>query len=1016
MAKPVGSDDHHKDLKEYIHSLKQSPKFGPQVVCHRIFPAVPARFAEKSSVLSGIMEAGLAETGIEALYSHQLKALQFIAEKKDILVSTPTASGKSLIYNLPVLQDLLLDAGGHALYLFPLKALAQDQLRTLNELVSHLPEDFRKRFDPVGAIFDGDTLPYARRKIKDAPPPILITNPDMLHLSLLPYHRSWAHFFKNLRYVIIDEVHTYRGVFGSHMAWVLRRLQRIAASHGATPFFVTASATIGNPGDLGRTLIGRDIAVITETGAPQSERHMLFLNPWDSAASAACQLLEAALKRGLRTIVYTQSRKMTELITVWTRPRLGLLAGKLSSYRAGFLPEERREIERRLSNGELLGVISTSALELGIDIGDLDICILVGYPGSIMATWQRGGRVGRGGRESAIIMIAQEDALDQYFMRNPEDFFARDVESAALNPLNPAIMEQHLHCAAAEMPLSANEPLLQQEEVSDSVIHLARRSILLQSAGGDEWYPTRRYPQRLVSLRGSGSPLTIINGRDGLILGEIDAVRALKECHPGAVYLHRAETWQVEKLDLLEKEIVVTEMRGNYFTRAMSNKQTEIIETTQRGMVFGCRISCGRLKVTERVTGYQKRNNSTQKLVATLPLDLPEQTFETEGLWLEIPDRIQKEIEEGLFHFMGAIHALEHAMISLFPLLVLCDRNDIGGISCPTHEQTNIATIFIYDGHPGGIGLAREAYLRAEQLLSQTLRTVRSCPCENGCPSCVHSPKCGSGNRPIDKKACLRLLERICDMKDSEHCDDGIVVSDMAGEGGIVASTPEAMHGDGKTGLDVLPVHYGVFDLETIRSADEVGGWHRAERMGISVAVVYDSQLDGCVTYLEHEIDRLVEHLLSLDLIVGFNNKRFDNRVLSGYTGIQLAALPTIDLLEEVSNHLGYRLSLDRLAEHTLGTNKTANGLQALQWYKEGKIREICLYCRQDVEITRDLFLHGLEKGYLLFRNKAGSIVRLPLSLEKSIRAELLRADQAEKSSMSGRHLTARPDSDESNH
>jgi DEAD/DEAH box helicase domain-containing protein len=999
MATPLDSDDRHEGLKEYIHSLKQSPKFGPQVVCHRTFSAVPATTVDNNSFLSATMEAGLAETGIDRLYSHQEKALQYIAARKDVIVATPTASGKSLIYNLPVLQDLLQDGEGHALYLFPLKALAQDQLRTLNELVSHLPQHFRERFNPVGAIYDGDTSPHARRKIKDAPPPILITNPDMLHLSLLPYHRNWGHFFKNLKYVIIDEIHTYRGVFGSHMAWVLRRLQRIAESHGGDPLFVMASATIGNPGELGRTLIGRDITTITETGAPRSERHMLFLNPWDSAASAACQLLEAALKRGLRTIVYTQSRKMTELITVWTRPRLGSLAGKLSSYRAGFLPEERREIERRLSNGELLGVISTSALELGIDIGDLDVCILVGYPGSIMASWQRGGRVGRGGRESAIIMIAQEDALDQYFMRNPEDFFARDVESAALNPLNPAIMEQHLHCAAAEIPISVHEPLLRQEEVKESIARLAQRSILMQSVEGDMWFPTRRYPQRLVSLRGSGSPLTIINGQDGLILGEIDGVRALKECHPGAVYLHRAETWLVEKLDLLEKEVVVTAMKGSYFTRAMSNKQTEIIETIDRGMVFGCRISRGRLKVTERVTGYQKRNNSTQKLVTTLPLDLPEQTFETEGLWLEIPEQMQKEIEEGRLHFMGAIHALEHAMISLFPLLVLCDRNDIGGISCPTHEQTNIATVFIYDGHPGGIGLTREAYLRAEQLLRQTLQIVRSCPCENGCPSCVHSPKCGSGNRPIDKKACLRLLELIYHSKDLNH-ENAVNVADMACEFETFSLSPGVISELEKKGLDVLPAHFGVFDLETIRSADEVGGWHRAEKMGISVAVVYDSQLDGCMTYLENEIDRLVEHLVSLDLIVGFNNKRFDNRVLSGYTSIRLDALPTIDLLEEVSNHLGYRLSLDRLAEHTLGTSKSADGLQALQWYKEGKIREICEYCRRDVEITRDLFYHGLENGYLLFRNKAGRIVRLPLCLGKSVLAELLRTNREEKSSI----------------
>jgi len=980
-----------KDLKEYITALEQSAKFGPQVVCHKTFPAVPACFLETSSSLSPDLLCCLETAGIQKLYSHQETALRLVAEKKNILVATPTASGKSLIYNLPVLHKLLEDPTCHALYIFPLKALAQDQLRSLKNLASCLPDRFNTRVENIGDIYDGDTSASVRRKLRENPSPIMITNPDMLHLSFLPYHSSWSHFFKNLNFVIVDEVHTYRGVFGSHMAWVIKRLQRIAAHYGSKPVFIMASATVGNPGELGQALVGREVTTIAKSGAPRSERHMLFLNPWDSAASAACQLLEAALKRGLRTIVYTQSRKMTELITVWTRPRLGELAGKLSSYRAGFLPEERRDIERRLNNGKLLGVISTSALELGIDIGDLDVCILVGYPGSIMASWQRGGRVGRAGRDSAIILIAQEDALDQYFMRNPDDFFSRKVESAALNPNNPVIVEQHLHCAAAEIPLAANEPLVQFNEIQTVIDTLSRRAVLLQSEDGNSWYSSRRYPQKTVGLRGGGSQLTIINGQDGVILGEIDTLRALKECHPGAIYLHMARTWLVEKMDLPGKEIVVLEKKSGYFTRPMSHKHTEILQTIKKKPIFGCKVSFGKLRVTERVTGYQRRNNSTQKLIATIALDLPEQTFETDGLWLEIPEAIQKDIEQKKLHFMGAIHALEHAMISMFPLLVLCDRNDIGGISCPTHEQTNIATVFVYDGHPGGIGLTMEAYEKIEALMDHTMRTVHSCSCENGCPSCVHSPKCGSGNRPIDKIACITLLEMIQKSRPiggqaiQETTDDAFFASNITISSNTIDDGPISE-------LEVLPDRYGIFDLETKRSAEEVGGWQRADKMGVSVAVVYDSRLEGFVTYLENEVNRLIEHLTELDLIVGFNNKRFDNQVLSGYTDMRLDALPTIDLLEEISNHLGYRLSLDRLAEQTLGTNKSADGLQALRWYKEGKIRQICEYCRMDVAITRDLLFYGLDNGYLLFKNKAGKRVRLPLNLKKSIQAELQRA------------------------
>ncbi len=984
----LSKEEKQNGISEYLTALNNSTKFGPQVVCHKSFPAIHSRIPEKRLSFSENIRECLLDAGVEKLYSHQQESYTCLGNKENVIVATPTASGKSMIYNIPLLEELEKNPRTHALYLFPLKALAQDQLKTLEQLAS--APFFKERYQEMGAIYDGDTSPYRRRKIRDQPPPVLMTNPDMLHLSLLPYHDRWAHFFRYLKFIVIDEVHTYRGIFGSHMAWVIARLQRIVEKYGATPRYILLSATIGNPRELGETLLQRPVTMIDKTGASQSKKHILFLNPWDSAAYTASQLLEAALKRGLRTIVYTQSRKMTELITMWTRPRLGNMAERLSSYRAGFLPEERREVEKKLNEGVLLGVISTSALELGIDIGDLDLCILVGYPGSIMATWQRGGRVGRGEKESAVILIAQEDALDQYFMRNPDDFFQRDVESAVLNPENETISEQHLHCAAAEIPLSIEETLLTRLSVRDAVERLSQKAILLQAASGKEWFASRKIPQRHVHLRGSGTQMTIINGQDGVIMGEIDASRALKECHPGAVYLHRAQTWLVEKFDLFSHEIVVKDFERKFFTRPMSNKNTEILEIVKKKTIFGCSVNFGRLKVRERVTGYQKRNSSTNKLIATMSLDLPEQTLETEGVWIDLPDFIKEEFEKEQLHFMGAIHALEHAMIAMFPLLVLCDRNDIGGISCPRHEQTDLATVFIYDGHQGGIGLAREAYRRFETLIKSTETTVKTCRCKNGCPSCVHSPRCGSGNRPIDKGACLILLEKISASCDSCQPEMLPTLPDAAprsvklavGNGNKIKNNTAGLE---RCGPAVLPKRYGVFDVETKYSAAEVGGWHRADKMGISVAVVWDSQLDGCATYLESEADKFVEHLLALDLIIGFNNKRFDNRVISAYTETDLNKLPTVDILEEVYNHLGYRLSLDRLAETTLGVKKSADGLQALRWYHEGKIEEICKYCQKDVEITRDLFHYGLEEGFLLFTNKAGKKVRLPLNLEESV-------------------------------
>ncbi len=998
------------DIDEYIASLKASPKFGQQVVYHRHQGKIEGRMSSTKPPLSPEIWKMLQKKGINRLYTHQAKAIENVLRQKDVLVATPTASGKSMIYNLPIISEILRDPQTTALYLFPLKALAQDQKNTMDELWKNLPDEQFEQAQQDGEIcvlFDGDTSSYKRRKIRNNPPPVIMTNPEMLHLSILPYHRDWIEFFHKLKFIVIDEVHTYRGILGSHMHWVLHRLQRIAAYYSASPVFVLLSATIGNPEQLGKKLLGRNIHVITDSGAPQAEKNMLFLNPWDGAAYAASQLLEAALKRGLRTIVYTQSRKLTELINIWTSARLGELEGRLSAYRAGFLPEERREVEKKLFQGELLGVISTSALELGINIGDLDLCILVGYPGSIMATWQRGGRVGRAQRKSAIVLIAQEDALDQHFMRNSEDFFRRKPEAAILNPENETVTDQHLVCCAAELPLQKEE-CQNSSFIMDRIAYLGAHGKLLQTASETTWVSPGKFPQRHVNLRGWGVQLAIINSETGEIAGEIDSSRAIKECHPGAVYLHREVTWVVDRLDTIGKEIAVHREKPVWYTRPISEKQTEILEAIEQKTCFGVEIFRGKLKVLERVTGYQKRSVQTQKIISTNPLDPLEQTIETEGLWVIVPQEIVEKIEREKLHFTGGIHAAEHAMIAMFPMLVLCDRNDVGGISCPFHEQTGAASIFIYDGYAGGAGLAGVAYEQIEDLLTQTLAMVTACECVSGCPSCIHSPKCGSGNRPIDKKACIALLEYITGKNENrKNADKKLVtgavtelapdsssaaVSSKKGKGSEIKSAPGPLLPGMRKGAALLPERYGVFDLETIRSAAEVGGWGNIEQMGMSLGVVYDSEKDDYITYLESEAEQLVAHLETLDLVVGFNNKRFDNRVLSSYTHKNLANLTSLDLLEEVQNYLGYRLSLNALAAETLGEKKSADGLQALEWYKEGKINLIERYCRKDVELTKDLMLHCLEKGFMFFKNKAGQVVKLPLDLETSI-SRILKAE-----------------------
>lgn len=937
---------------------------GDQVVHHRLIPGEPARYGAEAIPWPAAIRRMLDALAIRRLYSHQTEAIAAVRSGCHTVASTPTASGKTLIYNLPFFEKRLNRPTAKALYLFPLKALAQDQLAGFRRMAGAC-----EGLSAPAEIYDGDTTPYRRKKIRDNPPAALMTNPEMLHLSLLPHHPKWQGLFRDLTLVVVDEVHTYRGVMGSHMAQVFRRLRRICRHYGSDPTFVFSSATVGNPDELARKLTGLDVRAVTRSGAPRGPRHLVFFDPIQGPAQSAILLLKAALHRGLRTIVYTQSRKLTELIAIWVgkQARTGSRFGeKISAYRAGLLPEERREIESRLSSGDLLAVISTSALELGIDIGDLDLCLLVGYPGTIVATWQRAGRVGRSGQSSALVLIGGEDALDQYFLRHPEELLDRPPETAVVNPENPAILKNHLVCAAAELPLAADDPIIGSEAARKAAADLEERGELLRSADGTAIFSRAKSPHREVNLRGAGGQYAIVCGETGRHMGEIDEFRAFRETHPGAVYLHMGRTHLVQTLDPDTRTVTVTEAGIDYYTRVRGNKETTILEIHEEKPVLATRICRGQLKVTDQVTGYEQWRIHGRKKLKIVPLDLPPQTYETEGIWFPIPPAVQKAAETARHHFMGGIHAVEHAAIGIFPLLVMSDRNDLGGISTPLHPQLGTAAVFIYDGMAGGAGISIAAFHRAEELIVATFRAIADCGCEAGCPSCVHSPKCGSGNRPIDKTAALFVLRRLR-------------------EGGSPPGPPplrirpqRVPSEEAVPGLRAAR-RYGVLDIETQRSAEEVGGWHLADRMGISCMVLYDSETDSYEEFEEGEVGVLLDRLSRLDLVVGFNIRRFDYKVLSGYGKFDFRRLPTLDILEEVRGRLGYRLSLDHLAGETLGAKKSADGLQALRWWKEGRLREIIDYCKKDVAITRDLFLYGREKGYLLFRNKAGQAVRVPV-------------------------------------
>ncbi|WP_035244133.1 DEAD/DEAH box helicase [Desulfonatronovibrio hydrogenovorans] len=945
-------------IEKFIRQVSGDEALGINIVSHKVFPAQKGEYARLSCTDNSLVQA-LEKSGIRFLYTHQAEAINLVRSGKNVVVSTPTASGKSLIYNLPVFESILEDPEVRALYLFPLKALTQDQHQFIAELAGRLKENQ----DISSAVYDGDTDHAVRSMIKKDPPRIILTNPDMLHRSFLPYHRKWKGFFSGLKYVIVDEVHTYRGVMGSNMAWVFRRLARICAHYGREPVFIFSSATIRNPVQFTSQLTGMDCTSLTKSRAPQGKKHLLLVDPlMQGAAGAAIRLLGRALEAGLRTIVYTQSRKMTELIAMWCAEKAGPFKNRISAYRAGFLPEQRREIEAGLSSGRLLAVVSTSALELGIDIGHLDLCLLVGYPGSVMATRQRAGRVGRSGRDSAVMLIGHEDALDQYFLRHPQEFFSMEPESAVIDPYNPRIMSNHLVCAAADLPLQTEEKFL-EHQAQKSVCDLAKQGRLIPAGRGDYYYTLEKYPHKDVDLRGSGGNYSIFDQITGEFLGDIDQARVFYETHPGAVYLHLGKTYLVHELSLETRSVFAAETRLSYYTRACTQKQTEIVETLQSGVTGAGKVCLGKLKVTEQVVGYEKRQVKGQRRIGSVPLDLPPVIFETQGIWLTIDPDLHKQIEKKMMHFMGGIHAVEHCLIGCLPLLILTDRNDLGGISTPAHEQLGTGAIFIYDGIPGGIGLCSQAFTLMDQLLDRAVRVISGCPCENGCPACVHSPKCGSGNRPLDKEAAMVMLRELAGKKVQP-------VSCPAGSARLEKD---------KSKEKSRMKNFAVLDIETRLSAQEVGGWGNSHLMGVSCSVVYDSSSNEFLTFFQEQTDDLGKYLSSFDLVVGFNLIRFDYRVLKGQSGFNFHDLPTLDILADVEKRLGHRLSLDHLAGHTLGVNKSASGLLALKWWKQGKMDKIIEYCRQDVAITRDLYQFGREQGHLVFQNRSGRKVRIPV-------------------------------------
>jgi DEAD/DEAH box helicase domain-containing protein len=731
-----------------------------------------------------VIEA-LRATGIELLYEHQAQAVQ-AAFAGPTIVTTGTASGKSLCFQLPTLEVLVSDPHARALYLYPTKALAQDQARAVNAF------GLTRQIRP--AIYDGDT-PHKERPAIRQRSNLVITNPDMLHVGILPHHANWGDLLSNLAFVVIDEAHAYRGVFGSHVANVIRRLRRAAAFYGTSPRFLLTSATIANPVELAQGLTGLpDIQLIDHDDAPQQGRHIAIWNPplldealgtRASALAEAAELLAELITTGARTICFMKSRKGVELILRMTSDRLTPdLADRIAPYRAGYTPQQRHEIEARLVSGELLGVVSTDALELGIDIGELDAAICVTFPGTVASLRQMWGRAGRRSRGLAVY-VAGEDALDQFFARHPQEFLRRPVEAAIIDPQSPEIRAEHLLCAAHEAPITQDDAQFLGDDVLDAAAELAQAGLLRERASG--FVPRRAddYPAARVALRSaSADSFALIDASSGEIFGTIEAGRAFSTVHDGAIYLHMGRSYLVLELDLDHRRAVLEPFDGSYFTQTKSESMTFIERAHEQRLTHGVKLSYGAIIYSETVLGFQRKHLQDHSVIDFVGLDLPTTEFSTRALWYELdgiipgpgpltrtrsgangsPDGDASGTTSEPFpqeHLLGALHALEHGQIAVLPLIAMCDRWDIGGLSTNAHPQTGVPTIFIYDGHPGGIGITRRGYEAFDRLVLDASRLIGECRCRDGCPSCVQSPKCGNLNDPLSKPGALELLRRM---------------------------------------------------------------------------------------------------------------------------------------------------------------------------------------------------------------------------------------------------------------
>ena len=751
------------DPSYILAELKSRVDYEGQLVVERRLPERPARYAELARPLPPQLTGALRTAGITDLYTHQAEAIDRLRDKQHTVIASGTASGKTIAYHLPVFESVL---DGHvALYLSPTKALAHDQLRQIAKF----------GLDEVRAeTYDGDTPTSARASIRRRAN-VILTNPDMLHVAVLPHHELWRGFFASLAFVVVDEAHVLRGIFGSHVALVLRRLRRIAQRYGSRPTFAFASATIGNPDEHASMLCGLPVAAVIDDGAPVGVRHHAFWNPpflsdardgkRRSSNVEAARLLAEFVNAGERTLAFSKTRVSAELVARYARDRIDAPPESIAAYRAGYLPAERREIERGLQDGRYPGVSATNALELGIDIGGLDAVILNGFPGTVASARQQAGRAGRTGAESLAVVVPQDEPLDQYYTQHPNDFFAKPHEAALTNPSNPNVLAPHVACAAYELPLVVTDDATVGGEALDPIAKEMLAAGDLRERRGRLYWARPRPPAPDVDIRSAGGrPFRIVEASTGRLVGTTDAARAYSSVHPGAIYLHQGDTYRVTDLRIDEHIALVETDSAEEYTQARTNTDLIVLETEGRSTLGACGLYRGIVEVTEQVVAYQRKKLRGGEVIEVRDLDLPPQSLVTRAVWYAIPEPMLVRALTGFDEpdvLLGSLHAAEHAAIGILPVFAMCDRWDIGGLSTNFHIETDEPTIFIYDGYPMGAGISDHAFQVARDHLASTRLHVHDCPCASGCPACVQSPKCGNWNEPLHKAGAVSVLDTL---------------------------------------------------------------------------------------------------------------------------------------------------------------------------------------------------------------------------------------------------------------